>query len=328
MITDTKEKTMASYDITSIGEGGIRLSTPVGRRIERAREFRIQIAGTEANVLCSLSCLGWNASWFSALPASSLGRRVAFQYKGFGIDLSHVKWVPGARLGTYYVEYSAPPLPTRVSFDRANTAFTNMTVDDIDWDELLDTRILLLSGLTVPLSPSVKEILETANEKAQKSNIPVAFDVNYRTNLWDAKTASETLRPFIEQADILFCKKDDVNLLVKPVENVDQGLEALREMSSAEMILMSLGENGVEAIIDGQRKHEDATEVTIVDRLGAGDGMAAGILHSWLRGDKENCLKYGVAVAALALSHFGEQVTITANELDELVKNPKVTLKR
>jgi 2-dehydro-3-deoxygluconokinase len=213
-------------------------------------------------------------------------------------------------------------------FDRANTAFCNMTVDDIDWDALLDTRLLLLSGLTLPLSPTVKEILQRANIEAQRAGIPVAFDVNYRENLWDCSHAADEIRPFIEQANILFCKKDDVNLLVKHVDNEDEGLSALKEISDASMLIMSNGAKGVEAIIDGKRMHEDAVPVEILDRLGAGDGLAAGILHSWLKGDKDNCLKYGVNMAGLALSHFGEQVTVTETELDDLVNTPHSMLKR
>ncbi|PLS32122.1 carbohydrate kinase, PfkB family [Bifidobacterium margollesii] len=319
---------MVSYDVTSIGEGGIRLSSPLGHRIQRARTFGIQIAGTEANVLCALGSLNWNTSWFSALPDSALGRRVEFQYKGFGVDLSHVKRVPGARIGTYYVEYSKPPLPTKVMFDRANTAFCNMTVDDVDWDALLDTRLLLLSGLTLPLSPTVRRVLEVANEKAHDAGVPVAFDVNYRHNLWEVEEAAKVVRPFIEQADILFCKRDDVNLLVKSVADEDEGLEALREISQASWIVMSNGAKGAEGLIDGKRMHEDAAPVEILDRLGAGDGLAAGVLHSWLNGNAEACLKYGVNVAGLALSHYGEQVTITVDELDSLVKNPHSSLER
>lgn len=319
---------MTSYDVTSIGEGGIRLSVPVGHRIQRAKSFNIQIAGTEANVLCSLSSLKWNTSWFSALPDSSLGRRVEFQYNAFGVDLSHVKRVPGARIGTYYAEYAKPPMPTKVMFDRANTAFCNMTVDDIDWDQLLDTRLLLLSGLSLPLSPTVRTILETASLKAHQAGVPVAFDVNYRTKLWSVEEARKIIRPFIERSDILFCKLDDVNLLVKKVPDKESGLRALSEVSNASVIVMSDGARGADALVDGKHMHEDAVPVEILDRLGAGDGLAAGVLHAWLRGDKENCLKYGVNVAGLALSHYGEQVTVTPEELDDLVKKPLTSLER
>ena len=319
---------MTKYDATGIGEGGIRLAVGAGGIIERAESFRVQIAGTEANVLCSLSNFGHKTAWFSALPDSKLGRRVEYQYRSYGVDLSHVKKVPDARLGTYYVEYATEPNPTRVSFDRANTAFTNMTVNDIDWDALLDTKIILLSGLSVPLSPSVCKILQEASKRAYKANVPVAFDVNYRSLLWTKQEAASILLPFIENAHILFCKRDDVDNLLKKTNTVEDALSLLKEHSAAKYIVMSDGANGAAALIDGVHVHEDAYNIRIVDRLGAGDGMAAGFIHAYLKGEVESSLKYAMAAAALALTHYGEQIPCSVFELDDLVKHPNLVLVR
>jgi len=67
-----------------------------------------------------------------------------------------------------------------VFYDRKDTCFTNLTADRIDWDYLLDTRLLHLSGLTVPLSPSVREILLEAIRRARARGVPISFDMNYR----------------------------------------------------------------------------------------------------------------------------------------------------
>jgi 2-dehydro-3-deoxygluconokinase len=52
-----------------------------------------------------------------------------------------------------------------------------------------------------------------------------------------------------------------------------------------------------------------------VDRLGAGDALAAGVIHGWLDGDLSAGLRYGVTLAALALSQFGDMVITNKSEL-------------
>lgn len=319
---------MSRFDVTAIGEGGIRLSVPTGERIERAQSFDISIAGTEANVLSGLTALGWSTSWCSALPDSSLGRRVENELRTHGVDLSTVRRVPGARLGTYYVEYSVAPRPTQVSFDRADTAFALMRPDAVDWDTLLDTRVLHLTGLTAALSSSVSAIVTEAVDRAKDAGVPVSFDVNYRRNLWDPETAAEALAPLIRRADILFCRAEDVDVLYGSGTSGDAALSALMERTDARWAHVTDSDRGVRSSVDGRVLTTPVVPVSIVDRLGAGDGFAAGCLHGWLADEHDDAARYGAVMAALALSQLGEQVFTTRAELEELLIDPERSLAR
>lgn len=319
---------MTTFDCTAIGEGGVRLSVPPGHRIERATSLDVAIAGTEANVLCTLSSLGWATSWLSGLDVDSpVARRVEYQLSSFGVDLGGVHHGEG-RTGTYWAEYSVPPRATAVHFDRRDTVFTRLTPADIDWDRLLDTRILHLTGLTAALSPSVLQVLQEAMRRAAAAGVSVSFDVNYRTHLWTPELAAPVLRPFIEQAEVVFCRRDDVRLLLDGPDDLEGCLERVRQVSNASCIVTSCGPDGALALIDGVLHREPATPVTILDRLGAGDGLAAGFLHGWLLGNSSSALSYGVAVAALALSQYGEQIVTNRNELDAIVADPTISLRR
>lgn len=319
---------MTRFDVTAIGEGGIRLSVPAGDRLERAQSFEIGIAGTEANVLAGLSALGWSTSWCSALPDSALGRRVENQLRTHGIDLSLVHRVPGARLGTYYVEYSVPPRPTQVTFDRAGTAFALMQPDDIDWDVLLDTRLLHVTGLTAALSPNVAAILKEAASRAEAAGVPVSLDVNYRRNLWEPEQAAEALAPLVRRANILFCRTEDATTLWGTPVDGEAALAAVRERTGARWVHLTDSDRGIWSLIDGELVATPVVPVSIVDRLGAGDGFAAGALHGWLADDHATSARYGAVMAALALSQRGEQVVTTRAELDELLIDPERTLAR
>ncbi|MFF2387197.1 sugar kinase [Agromyces sp. NPDC058104] len=319
---------MTRFDVTAIGEGGVRLSVPSGERLERAQSFDIAIAGTEANVLAGLSALGWSSSWCSSLPDSPLGRRVENELRMHGIDLSLVRRVPGARLGTYYVEYSVPPRPTQVTFDRANTAFALMRPDEVDWEALLDTRVLHLTGLTAALSPSVMSIVAEAFDRAADAGVEVSFDVNYRGNLWDPGTAAEALAPLIRRADILFCRAEDLGTLYGAGPDCDTAINDLLERTNARWVHVTDSERGIRSSIDGKIVSTPVVPVSVVDRLGAGDGFAAGALHGRLIGEPENAPRYGAVMAALALSQRGEQIYTTRAEVEGILADPAQRLAR
>lgn len=319
---------MTRFDATAIGEGGIRLSVPAGDRLERAASFDVNIAATEGNVLAGLSSLGWKASWVSALPRTPMARRVEHQFRAYGIDLSGVVHRDEGRLGTYYVEYGAAPRPTQVYFDRKETAFTQMTTADVDWDLLLDTRVIHLTGITAALSPTVLEILMETMGRAAAAGVTVSFDVNYRANLWDAEQAATALEPLIKQAGILFVRSEDLDVLYGTGTEPLAALDAARAMSDARHLVVTCGDMGVHASIDGQHVVESARKVEIIDRLGAGDGFAAGFLHAWLDGNVQQAPAHGTAMAALALAQVGEQVTTTRGELEDVLLDSTSQLRR
>jgi 2-dehydro-3-deoxygluconokinase len=110
------------FDLTTLGEGQLRLCVPAGERLERADRFDVYVSGTEGNVADTLARLGWRTGWVSALPDSPLGRRVQRQHVLAGVDLGAVRWAEG-RLATYYVEYAVPPRSIQVWFDRRDSCF-------------------------------------------------------------------------------------------------------------------------------------------------------------------------------------------------------------
>lgn len=320
---------MPRYDATSIGEGGLRLSVPAGTRLERTSSFAVAVIGTELNVLCGLASLGWHTSWVSAVPDSSLGRLVESTPRSRGVDITHLLRVPDSRVGKYFVEYGCPPRPTQVLFDRKGTAFSQLTPSQVDWAGVLDTRLLHLSGLTAALSDSVADVLRVAVDGAARAGVPVCFDVNYRETLWAPQDAAAALRPYVEAADVLFCRSEDARLLYNLGPDPEKCLLGLQAMSSARHLVVSCGEDGVWTLgPDGCPVHTPAVPVSIVDRLGAGDGLAAGFLHGLLAGDEPQAPRYATAMAALALSQDGEQVTTTRSELKAVMDDPSSELHR
>lgn len=319
---------MPRFDVTTIGEGQLRFSVAPGYRLEQATRFDVHVTGTEANTTCLLSRLGWRCGWISRLPNTPLGRRVANQFLLSGLDLSAVVWSDCSRLATYYVEYAVPPRTTQVYYDRANTGFTHLTADQIDWSYLLDTRLIHLSGITLPLSPSVREILLEAVQRAHAQSIPVSFDLNYRRRLWPPEEARATLLPVLKDIDILFCGRSDARQVFGIDGEPQDIVVRLAELTNANYIVTSLSHDGLIGWDRQSLYRQPARDVVIVDRIGAGDAMVGGVLHGWLQGDFAKGIRYGALTAALALSQHGDQVITMREEVETLLDSNSTDIYR
>lgn len=303
------------FDVTSLGEMLIRLSVSSGKRLETARHLDVYPAGTEANVLSLLARLERRTHWAGALPQNSLGRMAENALRIAGVNTNGIIWNPSGRMGTYYVEFGAPPRGIQVTYDRAYSCITQLKPEEVDWDSLLDTRLLHLTGITPALSSSCREIVERALDEAKQRGVLVSFDINYRQKLWSKTDAQKTLTSMIQEVELLFCSARDASHLFDCKGTVQEIAQGMLEISHANYVVITVSEQGA-LLWDGKEwLHEPARPTQIIDRLGAGDALAAGVIHGWLDGDMKSAVRYGVTLAALALSQFGDMVITNKAEL-------------
>src|SRR6185312_813380 len=187
----------------------LRLSVRPGDRIEDAGAFDVHVAGSEANVAYAAARVGLRAAWASILPRNPLGKRVAATLGAGGVDTSLVRWVEGGRLGLYFVELGAPPRPISVVYDRAASTMALAKVVDLDWGAVLDTQVLHVSGITLGLSETCRELAIHAMREAREAGAMVTFDVNYRQKLWDRKAAAAAVTEVAPLVDVLVCTEED-----------------------------------------------------------------------------------------------------------------------
>ena len=119
-----------------------------------------------------------------------------------------------------------------------------------------------------------------------------------------------------------------MNELFGETGNAKASLVCLQDISTAEIIAVTDGDRGAVAMIGGEHITELAAPVQIVDRLGAGDGFAAGFLHAINSGQEDVALKSGVQMAALALAQKGEQVAIDRKIFNQIVAGNAGRLQR
>jgi 2-dehydro-3-deoxygluconokinase len=306
------------FDVTTLGEMLLRLSVPSGERLEKATYLDVYPAGAEANVVSLLAQLERRTCWVGALPKNPLGRMAANALREAGVNMGGVLWREDGRMGTYYVEFGALPRGIQVTYDRANSVITQLQPENIDWDTLLDTRLLHLTGITPALSQSCREIVNETLRRARQRSVPVSFDVNYRQKLWSESEAQQTLLPMIQRTELLFCSGTDAARLFNCRGSMQEVAQGLLELSQANTVVVTFGEQGALLWNGKAWQHEAALPTQIMDRLGAGDALAAGVIHGWLLGDLAAGLRYGVALAALALSQLGDMVVTTETEMQAL----------
>lgn len=303
------------FDVTTFGEMLLRLSVPPGERLETARQLDVHPAGAEANVVTLLARLNCRTLWMGALPDNPMGRLAATALRSAGVNMSGVLWRENGRMGTYYVEFAAPPRGIQVTYDRAHSCAAEVQLDEIDWDTLLDARILHLTGITPALSRSCSEVVGKAVQHAKQRKVTLSFDVNYRQKLWSETDARKTLLPLIKQADLLFCSQADATRLFDCKGSMQEIAQGLLDLTRVPKLIVTFGEKGILCWDGNAWQHEPAQPTQVMDRLGAGDALAAGVLYGLLHSDFQAGLRYGTILAAMALSQKGDMVITTEAEM-------------
>jgi len=233
------------FDLTTIGEGQIRLTVPQGERLSNTRQLRMTAACSEANVAGLLSQLGRHTSWCSVLPHSDLAERCISEFRSVGVDMSNMIRVPEGRVALYFMEPGEPPMPSRVTYDRLNTAFREIRVEDVNWDSMLNTRLVFVTGITTALTKATAKVIRHFVDAAHERNIDIALDVNYRGLLWSPERAREVLTGIASRSRIIFCSRKDAGIVFGIEGERAEVSRQLREAFGAEYVVSTDGHNGV-----------------------------------------------------------------------------------
>ncbi len=315
-------------DVFTLGETMVRLSPPAPQRLEEGGQLFMNAGGTESNVAANLARLGKKTLWFSRLPDNPLGHYILMELRQHGVDTSTVQLVQNERMGLYFIEYGSAPRGIRVWYDRAHSAASHMTPADVPYEKLAQSRWLHLTGITPALSATCAETARAALEHAQKHQIPVSFDVNYRALLWSPETCAAAIEPFCQVAHITFVALRDAMTLFHTSDNIHDALRDLQARWGGTVIITH-GENGASAFDGKTISHAPAFPAEIVDRIGAGDAFVAGVLCRLLEdAPLDDALRFGTAMSALKLTLPGDIARITRAEVEDLIQGSGSALKR
>ncbi len=335
---------MAKTTVT-FGEIMLRLAPPGFERILQTGQFIATFGGGEANVAVALAQLGLPAAFVTVLPDKNpIADAVVGELRRFGVDTSRIVRGKG-RMGVYYVEAGANQRPSKVVYDRENSAIALAKSGDIHWDRALqDAGWFHITGITPALSSSAADLALEAVKDARGKGITVSCDLNYRKNLWKwGKPAAEVMRALVKNIDIAIANEEDVQMALGIEAEVDvhsgkldrrqyEKLTArvLSEYPNLKAIAITLREsksashNGWSACLNDRQGFSVSRsyEIThIVDRVGSGDSFAAGLIFGLQTlPTHQEALEFAVAASCLKHSQQGDFSRSTAEEVHALLK--------
>ena len=317
------------FDVITFGEAMIRLSPPSFERLENTTSFDLKIGGSEANVAVALACLKLKSSWYSKLTKNSLGRRIENEVKRWNVDTSHVIWTSDHRVGLYFLEIGSKPRPYKVIYDRKNSAISNITTSELDWKYLEATKLFHTSGITVALSDSCREVISSILDSCKSKDILTSFDINYRSKLWTIKESRANLKSILSKIDVIISSENDIDLLFNYKGDFKEKSRKLLDEFNPKLVALTRGPDSP-VLLDENGKFFFGTgnQPIVVDRIGAGDAFAAGLLYGYLQNDIEKGLQYAEAMAALKFSIPGDFAIINIDEIEDFIKTKKSTIER
>jgi 2-dehydro-3-deoxygluconokinase len=325
-------------EILAFGEAMIRLSPPQFRRLEQAASLDVFVGGAELNTAVGLANLGRRAGWVSRLTDNGLGRLVANKAREAGVDTQHVVWTKDDRVGIYFLEFGAAPRASSVLYDRKNAAIAGIQPGMVPWRKAFEgVRWFHVTGITPALSESTAATTREALSAARAAGVRISIDLNYRAKLWSPVEAGRCMREFMNFCDVLVTTEEDVQRVFQIAgASHEEVAKRLLDTFPLQIVAITVRDNPLVwrnswtaiACQKGVVHRTRTYEVEIVDRLGAGDSFAAGLIHGLLDGDLQKGLDMGVAASAIKHSIPGDFAWITPQDVAIMLESGNLRISR
>jgi 2-dehydro-3-deoxygluconokinase len=329
--------------VVTFGEVMLRLKSPGFERLFQSPMLEATFGGAEANVAVSLAQYGIPVRFASAVPANNIGDACVAELRSFGVDTSAIRR-QGDRLGVYFLESGANQRPSKVTYDRSGSSIATKR-GDFDWSAIFDgANWFHISGVTPAISACAADLALEAVQAARAQGVTVSCDYNYRKNLWRwGKKAPEVMRELVKHVQVGIANEEDcqkalgldvsvdveagrleldkyralAQRVLDAFPNLERQVITLRESHSADR-------NGWSAVLAtrSQFLHSRQHDISdIVDRVGAGDSFAAGLIYGMLTyRDDAKALEFATAASCLKHSILGDFNRVSASEVEALVQ--------
>lgn len=328
-------------NIITFGEIMLRLAPEGYLRFEQADKFEASFGGGEANVAVSCAHFGHNCHFVSKLPHNSIAESAIRTLRQEGVKTEFIKR-GGDRIGIYYLEKGASQRPSQVIYDRANSAIACANLDDFDFDEIFDGQDWFhITGITVALSSTLKELSLNAVKKAKEKGLKVSCDLNYRKKLWSQEEAQSTMSLLMPYVDVLIANEEDAeNVFGIKARDTEVSLGHMNENAYVDVAKQIQNHFHIQDIAITLRTSKSANEniwsamlynldkayfaqsynLHVIDRVGGGDSFAAGLIHAYSKKlDPQSIVNFATAASALKHSIIGDFNHVSEKEVMTLM---------
>ena len=327
----------------------------------KATHCHIHVSGGEFNVAANLSnCFELKTAVASAMSDYPIGDLIAERVLAMGVKpyYKHFKHdgVAGPNMATVYSDQGHGVRAPVVFYNRANEAAAQLKPGDFDWSAIFagGVRWFHSGGIFAALSPTTADVAIEAMQAAKAAGAVTSFDLNFREKLWKVSGGNDhavkTIARIVENVDVLIGNEEDlqkglgipgpevqskskldpttffgmIGNVVKKHSNVKVVATTLREVHSTNRHSWS-----AVAWIDGQNYVAPQAELDVIDRVGGGDGFAAGFIFGLLTGEEpEQAVKLGWSHGALLTTFPGDTTMATLDQVRSFAQGGSARIQR
>ncbi len=331
--------------VVTFGEIMLRLSTPGFTRFVQADNFDAVYGGGEANVAVALSNFGLDSYFISKLPTHEIGQSAVNHLRRFGVKDDFIVR-GGDRVGIYFLETGASQRASKVIYDRARSAVSEMDGHEVDWNAAFEgARWFHWTGITPALGKKSQEAIVMACKAARAAGATISCDLNFRSKLWTPAEAQAVMNPLMEYVDVCIANEEDAERslgLVAGDTNIETGeideagyvqvAKTLKSKYDFETVAITLREsfsasrNGWSAMLYDDKDCTTPTrskryDIRLVDRVGGGDSFASGLIYGLLsEPNTKDALEFAVAASCLKQTIPGDFNLVSSEEVTKLAK--------
>ncbi len=349
-----------ALDLLSLGALVNRLDPGIVP-FRKATECQIHVSGGEYNVAANLAnCFRMQTGIASAMVDYPIGDLIAERVRAMGVKPFYKRFksngVTGPNMATVYSDRGYGVRAPVVFYNRANEAGAQLKPGDFDWNAIMagGVRWFHSGGIFAALSETTGELIVEGMKAAKAAGAVVSFDLNYREKLWNLwggpERAQSVVHRIVENVDVIVGNEEDlqkglgipgpqvaakskldpstffgmIDRVVNKYPQVKVVATTLREVHSTNRHSW-----GAVAWIDGKTYVSPTAELDVYDRVGGGDGFAAGLFYGLLTGEpEEEAVKLGWAHGALLTTFPGDTTMATLEQVRAFAQGGSARIQR
>lgn len=327
----------------------------------KSSEWTIHVSGGEFNVAANLAnCFRLNTAIVTAMVDYPIGELIAERVRAMGVRPVYKHFahngVNGPNMATVYSDRGYGIRPPVVFYNRSNEAAALLKPGDFDWQAIFSdgVRWLHSGGIFAALSETTGEVIIEAMQAARAAGAITSFDLNYRAklwNIWGGETRAQSIiRRIVENVDVLVGNEEDLQLglgipgpnvttkskldpavFIGMIDNVLEKYPKIKVVATTLREVHSTNRHSWAAVawMNGQIHLSPTAELDVYDRVGGGDGFAAGLFYGLLTGEEpQQAVNLGWAHGALLTTFPGDTTMATLEQVRAFVKGGSARIQR
>lgn len=349
-----------SLDFLSLGALVHRLDPGVVP-FRKATECKIHVSGGEFNVAANLSdCFRLNTGVASAMVDYPIGDLIAERVRAMGVKPFYKMFkhdgVHGPNMATVYSDRGLGVRAPVVFYNRCNEAGALLKPGDFDWKGIFSSGVRWFhsGGIFAALSQTSSELAVEAMQAAKEAGAITSFDLNYRAKLWAIQgghdRAVEVIDRIVRNVDVLVGNEEDLQMglgipgpevhaknkldptaFFGMMDNVRKKHPQVKIVATTLREVHTTNRHSWSAVawINGQTFQAPTAELDVYDRVGGGDGFAAGFFYGLLSGESEqDAVNLGWSHGALLTTFPGDTTMATVDQVRSFAKGGSARIQR